>query len=120
MKTRDWIWAPAMIAAGMLTAGALAPDAKADGHLTGTELVYAATHGTTAICPVIDKYPQPDGVLGVVDGITLDNFTQDDAFDIVAAAVWRFCPDHWLLVVDAFEQSAAGPVVAAGAIGGRP
>ncbi|OAN40840.1 hypothetical protein [Mycolicibacterium iranicum] len=109
-----------MIAAGMLTAGALAPDVKADGHLTGTELVYAATFGTTAICPVITTFPTADGVLGVVDGITLDNFTQGDAFDIVGAAVWRFCPEHWPVVIDAFERSAAGPVVVAGAIGGRP
>lgn len=116
MRTREWIWAPALIAASIIGPGVNAPEARADGILTSVEAAYVEAAGPTAICPVLDMYPTTSGVLGVVDGIGADGFTLDNAVDIINAAVWEYCPRHWPLLVSIGQAAAAGsnPTVPAG------
>lgn len=108
MKACEWIWAPALIAAGTITAGTLAPDAKADGYLTTDEAAYANAYGASAICPTLDDYPSTSGVLGVTDGIISDGFSADNAVDVLNVAVWEYCPRHWPLLVGVGQAARAG------------
>lgn len=93
-------WAIWPTIAGLLIGGALygASDARADGKLDGIETDYAITYGPVAICPVIDKYPTPAGVFGVLRGIQGDGFAPDSAVDIVNASVYEYCPRHFPLL----------------------
>lgn len=108
MKARDWIFAPALIAAGVITAGSVAPDAKADGVLSAVEIAYVAVYGASAVCPTLDSYPSTSGVLGVAEAIVGDGFAEGDAVDVINASVWEFCPWHWALLVGIGQAARAG------------
>lgn len=113
MNAREWVWAPALISAGMLGPGlATAPPAAADGYLSAAEARYVADYGPTAICPVVDSFPTTSGVLGVIGGIASDGFTPSNAVDIINAAVWEYCPQHWPLLV-AIGDNARTPSITA-------
>lgn len=113
MKTREWVWAPALIAAGIVTAGTSAPDAKADGVLTAVEVAYVNTFGPIAVCPTLDSHPATSTVLGIAEAVTEDGFAVDDAIDIVNASVYEFCPWHWPMLVGIGQAARAGDTVAA-------
>ena len=108
MKAREWVWAPALIAAGVITAGTVAPTAKADGVLSAGEVAYVAAYGAGAVCPTLDSHPSTSGVLGIAEAITDDGFAADDAVDIINASVWEFCPWHWPLLVGIGQAARAG------------
>ena len=103
-----------IITGGFLTAGVVfaAGPAKADGTLDKTETDYVFTYGSGAICPVIDEYHTPAGVMGVVKGIMHDGFTADSAVDIVNASVDLYCPRNWPLLV-AIGKAARGETAVA-------
>lgn len=73
--------------------------ARADGVLSQDEAAYVLAYGAGAICPVIDEYPSPAGVLGVASAIAEGGFAADDAADIINAAVLKYCPRHWSMLV---------------------
>ena len=94
-------YALGIVTGAFLTAGIVfaAAPAKADGTLDKTEGDYVFTYGAGAICPVIDEYHSPSGVMGVMRGIMHDGFTADSAVDIINAAVDTYCPRNWPLLV---------------------
>ena len=108
MRARDWIFAPALIAAGVITAGTVAPDAKADGVLSAVEVAYVNAYGPIAVCPTLDNHPSTSGVLGIAEAITDDGFGADDAIDIINASVYEYCPRHWPLLVAIGQAARAG------------
>lgn len=85
----------------------LASPARADGTISDTEFAYIQMYGASAVCPTIDDYPTPAGVLGVEQGIEHDGFTADDAVDIINVSVHEYCPSHWPLLV-AIGKAARG------------
>jgi hypothetical protein len=89
---------PLAVAYAAALAMTAAAPANADGYIDSAEASYIMAYGPTAICPVIDLFPNAAGVLGVAQGIVNDGFFVDNAVDIINAAVWEYCPRHWALL----------------------
>ena len=70
--------------------------AHADG-LDRFEADYVASYGT-AVCEVLDEYPNANGVIGIGRGIISDGFNEQQAADIINAAVYLDCPRHFPLL----------------------
>jgi len=83
---------------GALLSGGGAGVARADGVISNAEFAYIQAYGAGAVCPTIDEYPTPGGVMGVMQGIVQDGFTPDSAVDIINASVQQYCPSHWPLL----------------------
>lgn len=97
-KLREWLWAPALIFAAILSGLVTAPDAKADGQLSPTEAAYVANY-SHIVCQVIADNPSVPGVYGVVKGVmTTGGFTADNAVDVVNASVQGQCDEWWPLL----------------------
>lgn len=97
-RLREWIWAPLLVAAAILSGLITAPHAKADGYLSPGEALYVADYGW-AVCQTIADHPSTGGVLGVVKGVmTTGGFTADNAVDVVNASVQGQCPEWWPLL----------------------
>ncbi|MFV8173750.1 hypothetical protein [Mycolicibacterium peregrinum] len=75
-----------------------APKAHADGVLSDREAIYVLAYAESAVCPVIDMFPNVAGVTGVMNGIVDDGFTYDSAVDIINASVHEYCPRNWALL----------------------
>lgn len=114
-RLRDWIWAPILVAAAILSGLYTAPHAKADGYLSTGEADYVNNYGYI-ICDTIATRPTAAGVLGVVKGVmTTGGFTGDDAVDVVNASVLTSCPEWWVLleaVGAQFRAAQGGSVLA--------
>ncbi|OBA94639.1 hypothetical protein A5668_09045 [Mycolicibacterium fortuitum] len=97
-RLRDWLWAPILIAAAILSGLVTAPHAKADGYLSTGEADYVNNYGYI-ICDTIATRPTAAGVLGVVKGVmTTGGFTADNAVDVVNASVQGQCDEWWPLL----------------------
>lgn len=104
--------ASAITAAAAAATVILAPAAHADGDLSPSEAAYVAAYGRDAVCPVIDTYHTPAGVIGVKMAIMKDGYTADDAVDIINASVVVYCPRNWPLLV-AIGKAARAATAAA-------
>ncbi|CQD15855.1 MULTISPECIES: hypothetical protein [Mycolicibacterium] len=97
-KLREWLWAPLLIFAAILSGLYTAPHAKADGYLSPGEADYVNNYGYI-ICDTIATRPTATGVLGVVKGVmTTGGFTADNAVDVVNASVQGQCDEWWPLL----------------------
>lgn len=97
-RLREWVWAPALIFAAILSGLITAPHAKADGYLSTGEADYVNNYGYI-ICDTIATRPTAAGVLGVVKGVmTTGGFTADNAVDVVNASVQGQCDEWWPLL----------------------
>lgn len=86
------------------------PAAHAD-SLTAKESAYVIAYGAGAICPFISEHHTINGVVSVVKGIVEDGFTASEAVDITNAAVAKYCPNLWPLLVEtgkAFRDAKEG------------
>lgn len=86
------------------------PAAHAD-SLTAKESAYVIAYGAGAICPFISEHHTINGVVSVVKGIVEDGFTAGEAVDITNAAVAKYCPNLWPLLVEtgkAFRDAKEG------------
>lgn len=103
----DWVWAPALIAAGTITAGLLAPTARAD-----TADDYAAT-AYPAICDAIEARPFVSTVLEQVDMIAYDAGSYEVAGAVIAVVMRDYCPsiedtvDRWIAVYTPTKTAVA-------------
>lgn len=89
------------------------PVARAD-TLSAKESAYVIAYGAGSICPFITEHHTINGVVSVVKGIVEDGFTASEAVDITNAAVAKFCPSNWPLVVEtgkAFRDAKGGQLV---------
>lgn len=89
------------------------PAAHAD-SLTAKESAYVIAYGAGAICPFISEHHTINGVVSVVKGIVEDGFTASEAVDITNAAVAKYCPSNWPLLVEtgkAFRDAKGGELV---------
>lgn len=75
------------------------PAAQAD-SLSAKESAYVIAYGAGAICPFITEHHTINGVVSVVKGIVEDGFTATEAVDITNAAVAKYCPSNWALLVE--------------------
>lgn len=115
--TRADRWAVALLIATMAALGAvialmIPPPAHADGVLSDSEAAYVERWAQPAICPVIDRHDTIPGVLGVTQAIVNQGWAEDAAVDIINAAVWLHCPEHWPLLVsigEAIRAETEGP-----------
>ncbi|WP_019342946.1 hypothetical protein [Mycolicibacterium conceptionense] len=106
-KLREWLWAPALIFAAILSGLVTAPDAKADGQLSPTEAAYVANY-SHIVCQVIADNPSVPGVYGVVAGVAdTGKFAAEDAVDVVNASVLVSCAEWWPLLEAAGAQARA-------------
>lgn len=97
-KLREWLFAPILIAAAILSGLYTAPHARADGYLSTGEADYVNNYGYI-ICDTIATRPTAAGVLGVVKGVmTTGGFTADNAVDVVNASVQGQCDEWWPLL----------------------
>lgn len=104
-RLRDWLWAPALIFAAILSGLITAPHAKADGYLSPGETMYVADYADI-VCATIAKYPTTGGVYGVVQGVAnTGHFALDDAVDVVNASVASHCDQWWPLLQLAGQQA---------------
>ena len=97
-KLREWVWAPLLVAAAILSGLITAPDAKADGQLSAREAEYTARYGPTMVCQTIAAFPTTDGILGVAAVIMDDGFTADSTADIINASVLVYCDRYFPLL----------------------
>lgn len=107
-RLREWLWAPALIAAAILSGLVTAPHAKADGQLSTREAEYTARYGPTMVCQTIAAFPSVDGVLGVASVIMDDGFTADSTADIINASVLVYCDQYFPLLQAIGSKARAG------------
>ncbi|AGI12991.1 hypothetical protein PBI_BUTTERS_44 [Mycobacterium phage Butters] len=90
MKLREWLWAPILIAAAILSGLFTAPSAHADAVDDAV-----ATYGVPVVCETLDDYPSADGVFGVALAFYGQGYTPEQSGEIVAQSVIVFCPEHF-------------------------
>ena len=86
------------------------PAAHAD-SLSAKESAYVLAYGAGAICQFITGHHTINGVVSVVKGIVEDGFSATEAVDITNAAVAKYCPSNWPLLVEtgkAFRTAEGG------------
>lgn len=90
--------------------GFFQPVARAD-SLSAKESAYVIAYGAGSICPFISENHTINGVVSVVKGIVEDGFTAPEAVDITNAAVAKYCPANYPLLVEtgkAFRDAKGG------------
>jgi len=75
----------ALMVAGAATAKAEPPDQAT--------IAYAA-HFAGAVCEVLDRYPSPQGLIGIGRAIVADGLTPRQAGWVIALSVDEVCPEH--------------------------
>lgn len=64
-------------------------------------------HMHRVICSELDAQPTPDGVLGILNGITVTGFSQRDANRIVNVSVAKTCPGYMPLLTRVGDRQRA-------------
>lgn len=106
-RLREWLWAPLLVAAAILSGLITAPHAKADGYLSTGEADYVTNYGYI-ICDTIASHPTTAGVVGVLKGVmSTGGFTADNAVDVVNASVAGQC-DEWFPLLQRIGRQARG------------